>query len=53
MTVPSDMWLKQRAVIESLIVENVKPVDIYRRLHTVYGNQTLYISSIRRWAFTG
>ncbi|KAL4092295.1 hypothetical protein QTP88_026820 [Uroleucon formosanum] len=41
---------KQRAVIEFLVAENVKPVDIHRRLLAVYGNQTLDVSSVRRLA---
>ena len=50
MTVPSDMRFKQREVIEFLVAENVKPVDIYRHLLVVYENQTFGISSVRRWA---
>jgi len=40
---------KQRAVIEFLVAENVKPADdiyIYRRLLAVYENQTLDVSSV-------
>ncbi|CAI6357430.1 unnamed protein product [Macrosiphum euphorbiae] len=50
MTAPSDVRFKQRAVIEFLVAENVKPFDIHRRLLAVYGNQTLDVSSVRRWA---
>lgn len=40
---PSDMRFKQRTVIEFefLVSENVKPVDIYRRLLVAYGNKIL------------
>ncbi|KAL4149271.1 hypothetical protein QTP88_003252 [Uroleucon formosanum] len=50
MTAPSDVRFKQRAVIEFLVAENVKPVDIHRRLLAVYGNQTLDVSSVRSLA---
>jgi hypothetical protein len=50
MTAPSDVRFKQRVVIEFLVTENVKTVDIHRRLLVVYGNQTLDVSSVRRWA---
>ncbi|KAL4121904.1 hypothetical protein QTP88_014324 [Uroleucon formosanum] len=50
MTAPSDVRFKQHTVIEFLVAENVKPVDIHRRLFAVYGNQTLDVSSVRRWA---
>ena len=49
MTTPLDVRFKQRAVIEFFVAENVKPVDIHRRLLAVYGNQTLDVSSVRRW----
>jgi len=35
--------LEQRAVIEFLIAENVKPVNIHRSLLVIYGNEALYI----------
>lgn len=50
MTAPSDGRFRQRAVIEFLVAENVKPADIYRRLLAVYGHQTLDVSSVHRWA---
>lgn len=50
MTTPSGVRFKQCAVIEFLVTETVKPVDIYRHLLVVYGNETLDISSVRRWA---
>lgn len=43
------MWFKHRAVIEFIIAENVKLVDIYKRLLVVYRNETLDISSFHRW----
>jgi len=50
MTAPSDVRFKQRAVIEFLVAENVKPADIYRRLLAVYENQTLDVNCFRLWA---
>lgn len=50
MTAPSDVRFKQCAVIEFLVAKNVKPVDIHRCLLAIYGNQTLDVSSVRRWA---
>jgi len=50
MTAPSDVRFKQCVVIKFLVSENVKTVDSHRRLLAVYGNQTLDVSSVRRWA---
>jgi len=30
-------------------MENVKPVDIHKRLFLIYGNETIEISSARCW----
>lgn len=50
MTDPSNMmWFKHRVVIEFIIAENVKFVDIYKRLLVVYRNETLNINSVHRW----
>ena len=35
----SDVWFKQRAVIEFLTVEKVPPIEIHRRMQAVYGDQ--------------
>lgn len=43
------IWFKHRAVIEVIIAENVKLLDIYKRLLVVYRNETLDISSVHRW----
>lgn len=39
MTAPLVVQFKLRVVIEFLVAENVKPVEIYRRLFVVYGNK--------------
>jgi len=49
MTAYPDVRFKQRAVIEFLVTENVKSVDIHRCLLVVYENETLDVSSVRRW----
>jgi len=49
MTASPDVRFKQRAVIEFLVAENVKPVDIHTRLLVVYRNETLDVSSVRHW----
>jgi len=41
--------IKQRAVIEFLTHENEAPVEIHRRLLAVYDEQTVDISTVRRW----
>ena len=40
---------KQRCVIEFLHAEKIAPIDIHRRLLKVYGNQTVDVSTVRRW----
>jgi len=42
--------LKQRAVTEFLSAETVTPAEIHRRLQAVYGENTLNISTVNRWA---
>lgn len=44
------MRFERRAVIEFLVADNVKSVDIYGRLLVVYGNETLDVNSVRHWA---
>lgn len=41
--------MKQRCVIEFLHAENVKAVDIHRRLVNVYGDEAVDVSTVRRW----
>lgn len=43
----SNVWVKQRAVIECFVAENVKPVDVQKRLLLVNGNKFLDINSVR------
>jgi len=49
--VASDMevCMKQRCVTEFLYVEKNAPNDIHRRLLNVYGDQTVDVSTVRRW----
>jgi len=44
-----EVCLKQRCVIEFLHVEKITPNDIHRRLLNVYGDQTVDVSTVRRW----
>ena len=45
----SDVRVKQRAVIEFLTAEKVPPVEIYRRMQAVYGDQCVDVSTVRSW----
>ena len=45
----SDVWFKQRAVIEFLTAEKVPPIEIHRRMQAVYGDQFVDMSTVRRW----
>ena len=45
----SDVRFKQRAVIEFLTAEDVPPIEIHRRMQAVYGDQCVYVSTVRRW----
>jgi len=45
----SDVWFKQRAVIEFLTAEKVVPIEIHRRMQAVYGDQCVDVSTVRRW----
>jgi hypothetical protein len=40
---------KQRCVIEFLHAEKIAPIEIHRRLLNVYGDQTVDVSTVRRW----
>jgi len=44
-----DVRMKQRCVIELLHAEKIAPNDIHRRLLNVYGDQTVDVSTVRRW----
>ena len=41
--------MKQRCVIEFLHAEKIAPNDIHRCLLNVYGDQTVDVSTVRRW----
>jgi len=45
----SDVRFKQRAVIEFLNAEKVPPIEIQRRMQTIYGDQCVDVSRVRRW----
>ena len=44
-----EVRMKQRCVIEFLHAEKTAPNDIHRRLLNVYGDQTVDVSTARRW----
>ena len=44
-----EVRMKQRCVIEFLHAEKIAPNDINRRLLNVYGDQTVDVSTVRRW----
>ena len=44
-----EVRMKQRCVIEFLHAEKIAPNDIHRRLLNVYGDQTVDVSTVRRW----
>jgi transposase len=45
----SDVQFKQRAVIEFLKAEKFSPIEIHRRMQAVYGDQSVDVSTVRRW----
>jgi len=45
----SDVRFKQRAAIEFLTAEKVPSVEIHRRMQAVYGDQSVDVSTVRRW----
>ena len=49
MEVISCAKFKQRAVIEFLVAEGCEPIEIHRRLLNVFGNETVDVSTVRRW----
>jgi len=44
-----EVRMKQRCVIEFLHAEKIAPNDIHRHLLNVYGDQTVDVSTMRRW----
>jgi len=44
-----EVRMKQRCVIEFLHAGKNAPNDIHRRLLNVYGDQTVDVSTVRRW----
>jgi len=44
-----EVRMKQRCVIEFLSAEKIAPNDIHRHLMNVYGDQTVDVSTVRRW----
>jgi len=44
-----EVRMKQRCVTEFLHAEKLAPNDIHRRLLNVYGDQTVDVSTVRRW----
>ena len=44
-----EVRMKQRCVIEFLYAEKNAPNDIHQRLLNVYGDQTVDVSTVRRW----
>jgi hypothetical protein len=44
-----EVRMKQRCVIEFLHAEKIAPNDIHRCLLNVYGDQTVDVSTVRRW----
>jgi transposase len=44
-----DVRLKQRCVIEFLDGEHIAPIELHQRLKNFYGEQTVDISTVRRW----
>ena len=44
-----EVRMKQRCIIEFLHAEKIAPNDIHRRLLNVYGDQTVDVSTVRRW----
>ena len=44
-----DVRIRQRSVIEFLNAEGESPIRIHERLKNVYGDATVYVSTVRRW----
>ncbi|PNF14748.1 hypothetical protein B7P43_G08352 [Cryptotermes secundus] len=49
MTSDIEVRTKQRCVIEFLTAEQIAPIDIHRRFLKVYGDDTVEVSTVRRW----
>jgi len=45
----SDVRFKERAVIEFLTVEKVPPIEFHRLMQAVYGDQCVYVGTVRLW----
>ena len=45
-----DVRFKHYADIECLTAEKISPVDILRRMQTVYGDKSVDLNTIRCWA---
>ena len=45
----SDVRFKQHAVIEFFTAEKVPPIEIHRRMQTIYIDQCDDVSTVRRW----
>ena len=44
-----EVHIKQRCVTEFLHEEKMVPIDIHWHLLNVYGDQTVHMSTVRRW----
>jgi hypothetical protein len=44
-----EVCTKQKCVIEFLTAEQIAPTDIHRCLLNVYGDDTVDVSTVRRW----
>jgi hypothetical protein len=44
-----DVRFKHDADIECLTAEKISPVDIHRRMQTVYGDKCVDLNTVRRW----
>ena len=45
----NDMSIRQRAVIEFLVKEEIPAAEIHQRLQRAYGSVCMGVSSVRRW----
>jgi len=45
----SNVWFKQRAVIEFLTAEKVPRIEIHRRMQAICGDQCVDVSTVRCW----
>jgi hypothetical protein len=44
-----DTRMKQMVVIEFLTGQKINPIEIYKRLNSVYGEHTVNVSRVRCW----